>query len=135
MRQVGTRFCALAAIAGSGGRLTARPSVGNCPAPAVAEGVPLRHLTEPVGNDHFLWPSAEAIDVGTDPVENPRVGRNRARGRPGLEICRELAALGLGENVDLTAKEVDAGNRQAERLALPQAQARAEGCSNPGSAG
>jgi hypothetical protein len=51
-----------------------------------------------------------------------RVGR-----RPGLQVRRELAALRLGEHVNLTAQEVDAGNNQTERLTLPQAQACAQG--------
>jgi hypothetical protein len=75
--RVGAYLTALALIPCRCRGFAAYPGIGNGLAPAVAKGVPLRHLPDPVGDDHFAWTGTEAPDVGADLVEHPLIGRDR----------------------------------------------------------
>jgi len=59
--------------------LPAGASISDGQAPAVAEGVPLRDLAQPVSDDHVARPGAEALDVRADLIQYPIVSWDRPR--------------------------------------------------------
>src|SRR5215469_18286881 len=79
MGRVGARLAAHAAFERRCKGSTADAGFGDGQAPAVTERVPLCHLAEPVGDDRFTRPSAEALDVPADLVQYPVVRRARAK--------------------------------------------------------
>src|SRR5712691_11873391 len=119
VRRVGAGvLAALAARLRLGGWPAAGAGVRDGLAPAGAEGVPLGDAADPVCDDVAAGTEAEPFDVAADLLQDPVVGGDGAGRCLGLELGVELAALGLGGDVDPLVEPVDAGVEQAERLAL-----------------